>query len=133
MTRIGIPVLMMLLAACASGPKTARESDVTDPKQGTVTIHPDIDETVTIGRLSVAHTDDGRMQIQMLLVNEKSAHLPLIIRTDWLDDAGWMVSQSDWKHVQLPGATTTYYDAASMSAKATHFAVHVRPASQERE
>jgi hypothetical protein len=124
--------LLFGFAACSSGRYKPAEPGKNVEGQAPVTIHPEIEDKVSVVGHTSARTDDGRLYVRVTLASESKADRALIVRTHWLDESRNTVAMSDWRHVYLPGGTTVLYESTSLDARPVGYSVAVRPASTDR-
>lgn len=131
MMRYAFPTLLLLVACSSRNRPMEGGEDV--EREAQVVVHPDLRDDVKVTRRSQSHTEDGRLQIQIMFGNEEDKNIPLIVRTDWMDDHGRVLHQSGPSQLLLPDGGTVLYQASSLDARATKYAVSVRGANQDRK
>lgn len=125
-------VSILTFAAC-SYRSVPMEGSPDVEREAEVVVHPDVKNFVKVSRRSQSRTEDGRLQIQIMFANEENRNVPLVVRTDWMDDHGRILHQSGPSQVLLTTGGTVLYEASSLDARATKYAVSVRGASEYRK
>lgn len=131
MTRTVLP-LLVLIAACSSGRYGAAEKGENIEGSAPVTIHPDIDDKVSVVSHNHMRTNDGRLFVRLTLANEGKGDRSLLLQTSWLDESRVTIDQSNWRNIYLAGGTTTVYESSSLDTRPVGYSVAVRPASTDR-
>jgi len=130
MPRIVLP-LLFLAAACSHRYRAAETGENVEGR-APVTIHPDIEDKVSVVDHSSIRTTDGRLSVRVTLASESKGDRSLLVRTHWLDESRNTIVLSDWRHVYLPGGTTVLYESSSLDTRPVGYSVAVRPASTDR-
>jgi hypothetical protein len=125
------PLLLLALTACWSRAKPTKEGRWPEGVSP-VTVHNKIDNKVRMANFDMERTDDGRMNIRVVIENRSRKDIPVIAYTDWMDRNGNVIERSNDIPIVLPSGTTKVYQDSSWSARAELFSVSVRPANTKR-
>ncbi|MHC4953241.1 MAG: putative periplasmic lipoprotein [Planctomycetota bacterium] len=130
--KLAILLLVLVSLACSRRNRPTREGSFPEAVSP-VTVHTKINGRIKMTTFNTSHTEDGRLEIQVVLQNSATKPMTVVCYTDWLDRDRNIIRHGNDETLVIPSGGTVMYKDTAWDANAETFSVAVRPAHTKRK
>ena len=130
-SRAALLLLVLVALACSRRNRPTREGSFPEAVSP-VTVHTKINGRIKMTTFTTSHTDDGRLEIAVVLQNSATKPMTVVAYTDWLDRDRNIIMHGNDETLVIPSGGTVMYRDSAWDTTAETFSVAVRPAQTKR-